>query len=67
MAKLEGQHWMFKDLKKRLDVIKMCSDCRVNAMAAENFDPFAGPARPATRTTEDYIREREAAERKGES
>ena len=67
VAKLESQHWMFKDSKKRLDVIKMCSDCRVNAMAAENFDPFAGPARPATRTTEDYIREREAAERKGES
>ena len=67
VAKLEGQHWMFKDSKKRLDVIKMCSDCRVGAMAAEKFDPFAGPPRPATRTTEDYIREREAAERKGES
>jgi ferredoxin len=64
VAKLEGQHWMFKDSKKRLDVIKMCADCRVSAMAAENFDPFAGPARPATRTTEDYIRERE---QKGES
>ena len=24
----------------------MCADCRVNAMAEENFDPFAGPARP---------------------
>jgi ferredoxin len=67
VAKLEGQHWMFKDSKKRLDVIKMCADCRVNAMAAENFDPFAGPARPVTRTTEDYIREREAAERKSET
>ena len=46
VAKLEGQHWMFKDSKKRLDVIKMCADCRVNAMAEENFDPFAGPRPP---------------------
>ena len=58
-AKLEGQHWMFKDSKARLDVIKMCADCRVNAMAEENFDPFAAPKRPAVRTTDDYLRERE--------
>jgi ferredoxin len=67
VAKLEGQHWMFKDSKKRLDVIRMCSDCRVSAMAAENFDPFATTPRPAVRTTEDYLREREEAARKGES
>ncbi len=65
-AKLEGQHWMFKNSKQRLDVIKMCADCRVEAMAAEKFDPFAGPKRPAVRTTEDYLREREQ-EQKGES
>ena len=59
LAKLEGQHWMFKDSKKRLDVIKMCSDCRVQAMAEENFDPFGAPQRPAVRTTDDYLRERE--------
>ena len=59
-AKLEGQHWMFKDSKARLDVIKMCADCRVNAMAEENFDPFAAPKRPAARTTDDYLRERGA-------
>jgi len=63
VAKLEGQHWMFKDSKKRLDVIKMCADCRVQAMAEENFDPFGAPQRPAVRTTDDYLRERE---RKGE-
>ena len=57
VAKLEGQHWMFKDSKKRLDVIKMCADCRVNAMAEDNFDPFATTPRP--RTTEDYLRERD--------
>jgi ferredoxin len=64
VASLEGKHWMFKDSKKRLDVIKMCADCRVQAMADENFDPFGAPQRPKVRTTDDYLRERE---RKGES
>ncbi len=39
VAKLEGKHWMFKDSKKRLDVIRMCEDCRVTAMAEEQFRP----------------------------
>jgi ferredoxin len=59
IAKLEGKHWMFKDSKKRLDVIRMCEDCRVNAMAEEQFDPFGAPPRPAPKTTEDFLRERE--------
>ena len=63
VAKLEGQHWMFKDSKKRLDVIRMCADCRVTAMAAESFDPFGAPQRPAVRTSDDYIREREKLKR----
>ena len=67
VAKLEGQHWIFKDSKKRLDVIRMCADCRVSAMAEENFDPFATTPRPPVRTTEDYLRERDEAARKGES
>jgi hypothetical protein len=65
IASLEGKHWMYKDSKKRLDVIRMCSDCRVNAMMEENFDPFAAPGRPKVRTTDDYLRERE--KEKGES
>jgi ferredoxin len=65
IASLEGKHWMYKDSKKRLDVIRMCSDCRVNAMMEENFDPFAAAGRPKTRTTDDYLRERE--QEKGES
>ena len=63
-AKLEGKHWMYKDFKARLDVVKMCADCRVQVMAEENFDPFGAPARPRLRTTEDYLR---AREKKGES
>jgi ferredoxin len=61
-AKLEGKHWMFQNSAKRLDVIKMCADCRVIAMTNENFDPFGAPARPNPRTTEDYLRERETKE-----
>jgi ferredoxin len=59
VAKLEGSHWMFKNSKKRLDIIRMCADCRVNAVVEEGFDPFAGPPRPIVRTSEDYLRERE--------
>lgn len=59
VAKLEGKHWMYKDSKKRLDVIRMCEDCRVVVMAEEQFDPFGAPTRPKPRTTEDYLRERE--------
>ena len=61
IAKLEGKHWMFKDSQKRLDAIKMCADCRVTVMVEDKFDPLAGPPRPAVRTTEDYLREREEA------
>jgi ferredoxin len=59
VAKLEGKHWIYKDSKKRLDVIRMCEDCRVVAMAEEQFDPFGAPQRPRLRTTDDYLRERE--------
>jgi len=59
-AKLEGRHWMYPNANKRVDAIRMCADCRVIAMSEEGFDPFAGVAeRPAPRTTDDYLRERE--------
>lgn len=64
-AKLEGRHWMYKG--GRLDLIKMCDDCRVAAVTAEDFDPYGAPARPAPRTTEDYLRERAAAAEKPET
>ena len=62
-AKLEGKHWMFQNSAQRLDVIKMCEDCRVIAITEQEFDPYGAPARPKVRTTEDYLREREDAER----
>ena len=59
VAKLEGQHWMYKDSKRRLDLIKMCADCRVQVTAEENFDPFGATPRPRLRTSDDYLRARE--------
>jgi ferredoxin len=58
-AKLEGKHWMFQNSAQRLEVIKMCEDCRVVAITEEQFDPYGAPPRPRLRTTEDYLRERE--------
>jgi ferredoxin len=61
-AKLEGRHWMYKGSARRLDVIKMCEDCRVTVMSEEDFDPYGAPPRPAPKITEDYFREREKGE-----
>jgi len=59
-AKLEGRHWMYPAAASRVDAIRMCADCRVITMSEQQFDPFAGvPERPAPRTTDDYLRERD--------
>jgi ferredoxin len=58
-AKLAGKHWMYQNAAKRLDVIKMCEDCRVAAATEEDVDPYGAPERPRPRTTDDYLRERE--------
>ena len=34
-------------------------DCRIMAQAEDESLPLAGPPRPTTRTTEDYLRERD--------
>ncbi|MCA4924032.1 MAG: 4Fe-4S dicluster domain-containing protein, partial [Methylobacterium sp.] len=57
-AKLTGQHWMYSGQNAdRAKLIGYCDDCRVEAMTNTGFDPYAGPARPRVRTTEDYFRE----------
>jgi ferredoxin len=61
VAKLEGKHWMYSGSSERIDIIKMCDDCRVAAVAAQGFDPYANNA--AVRTTDDYLREREIQRR----
>jgi ferredoxin len=60
-AKLEGKHWMYKDSRARLDLIKMCDDCRVAVTSEQQFDPFGAPQRPRLRTTDDYLRDRDDA------
>ncbi|WP_037449120.1 4Fe-4S binding protein [Skermanella stibiiresistens] len=53
VAKLAGKHWMFED-KSIIDRIHMCGDCRVIAQSQAVLDPYAGPQRPPTVTTDDY-------------
>jgi ferredoxin len=57
LAKLESRHWMYPGSSKRLDVIKMCEDCRVAFVAEENCEPYRTPSQ-TVRTTDDYLRER---------
>jgi ferredoxin len=64
VAKLEGKHWMYTSSSRRLDAIKMCDDCRVAFVLEEGFDPHAAPP-PPVRTTDDYLREREAHKHNG--
>jgi ferredoxin len=59
-AKLEGRHWMFTGPDSRLEVLKMCEDCRVVAVTTGGLDPHAAPERPPPRTSEDYLKERKS-------
>ena len=61
--KLAGKHWMYKDAPGRIDLIKMCDDCRVAVVTEQDFDPFGSPPRNPPRTTDDYLRERAEAEK----
>jgi len=56
-SQLQGRHWMYKDKPARLDLIKMCDDCRVVVVTEQEFDPHGAPER-SMRTTEDYLRDR---------
>jgi ferredoxin len=62
IAKLKDKHWMFSGAagQDRIRVLTLCEDCRVEVVVNESFDPHAAPERPRPRTTEDYLREREA-------
>jgi ferredoxin len=64
-AKLAGMnHWMFAD-PQRLRVLRLCEECRVFEATDGGIDPYAGPARPVTKTSEDWLREAERAKRLG--
>ncbi len=64
IAKLAGKHWMYQGPGSRIELLKLCDDCRVAVVSAQEFDPYGAPARPKPRTTDDYLREREARDRK---
>jgi ferredoxin len=61
VEQLAGKHSMFQD-SGQIERIKMCENCRVTAQFESSNDPFRAGARPAMRTTEDYLREREIEE-----
>jgi ferredoxin len=64
-AKLKGKHWMYQgDATNRLDIIKMCDDCRVAVVTEQDFNPYGAPPRAPVRTTEDYLLERERLKEK---
>lgn len=62
VEQLGGKHWMFGDTEQ-IERIKMCDDCRVVVQFQTPDNPMKGADRPKTRTTEDYLREREEIER----
>ena len=62
VAKLEGKHWMYSGSSQRIDIVRMCEDCRVAAVAEQGLDPY-GANNQTVRTTDDYLREREAQKR----
>lgn len=60
VGKLADKHWMFTGTNaKRIDVVRMCEDCRVEAVMNEGFDPYEAKTRPPIMTTEDYLRARD--------
>ena len=62
-TKLEGRHWMYPAGDRRLEVLRMCADCRVIVMSEQQFDPFQDvPERAPPRTTDDYLRQRQNKE-----
>jgi ferredoxin len=58
MGKLGG-HSMFQRADS-LELVQMCNDCRVEAVAETSTDPFVVGARPRIRTTADYFAAEEA-------
>ncbi|MGL4322798.1 MAG: 4Fe-4S binding protein [Beijerinckiaceae bacterium] len=67
IQKLQGAHWMFSGADStRIDMLKMCDDCRVGAVTRTKVDPYTSALRPAVRTTEDYLRERDLRDKPGE-
>ena len=67
IGKLADAHWMYQSGTNRLDLIKMCEDCRVIVVTKKGFDPYSAPQRPPARTSDDYLRERDIGKPKAEN
>ncbi|GAF71829.1 unnamed protein product, partial [marine sediment metagenome] len=63
---LEGKHSMFQK-PEQANLIRMCEDCRVEALSNMGDDPFAAGYRPRVRRTEDYLAAEEKALETGKS
>jgi ferredoxin len=61
VAKLAEKHSMFQN-PAAVERIRMCEDCRVIAQFEATDNPFATGEAPRTRSTADYLREREEME-----
>ena len=61
LIKLADKHYMFQG-REQVERIMMCDDCRVVVEFERPDAPLAGAPRPKTRTTDDYLREREIEE-----
>lgn len=57
IEKLADKHPMFTG-SDNAKLIQMCDKCRVEAQFGNTSNPFQGGPRPVTRTTEDYLKER---------
>ncbi len=59
-----SDHWMFtgSEGERRLKILELCEDCRVEAVVNEGFDPHDETTR-RVRTIEDDLGDREIAER----
>lgn len=58
MVEKLSTHPMFAE-GNRVDMLRMCDDCRVVKQLETQDNPMAGGERPRTRTTDDDLRERE--------
>ncbi len=59
IEKLADKHPMFTG-SDNAKLIQMCDKCRVEAQFGNTSNPFQGAARAPTRTTDDYLKERES-------
>lgn len=57
MEKLAGKHAMFES-SAAARMIQMCDNCRIQAQAHSENNPFQGAERPRVRTSDDYFSKR---------